>query len=148
MSRQGKFWEDVEKKGKKNNPDPVQIGEIVSLNPFVISFLGIEIGKKYGDTIYINHLILDENINLNKLSMDLQQNITDMSPKPWIAMETPHSDYTAYIWGTQKQFLIDFYDFFKAVHNRYILHEGDYVAVQKLGNNTYIVVEKVQKVDH
>ena len=33
-----------------------------------------------------------------------------------------------------------------SIHDRFILHIGDFVAVQKLGNNTYIVLEKLQKV--
>ena len=33
-----------------------------------------------------------------------------------------------------------------AVHKRFILQVGDYVAVQKLGNNTYLILEKVEKI--
>lgn len=149
MSRQGKFWEAVENKGKKNNPEPVQVGEIISLNPFVILFLGVEIGFSKGDTIYINHLILDENINLSpRGAVNDPQNITEMTPPPLIDHIVSRSDYTAKISGSQLNLLTQFYDWFKAVHNRYILNVGDFVAVQKLGNNTYIVTEKVQKIGY
>lgn len=149
MSRQGKFWEAVENKGKKNNPEPVQVGEITSLNPFVILFLGVEIGFSKGDTIYINHLILDENINLPpRGTVNDPQNITEMTPPPLIDHIVDHSDYTAKISGSQLDLLTQFYDWFKAVHDRYILHIGDFVAIQKLGNNTYIVTEKVQKIGY
>ena len=39
----------------------------------------------------------------------------------------------------------DITDWLTSIHERYILSIGDYVAVQMLGNNTYIVLEKVQK---
>lgn len=149
MSRQGKFWEAVEEKGKKNNPEPVQVGEIVSLNPFVILFLGVEIGFSKGDTIYINHLILDELINIPaRPNVGDLQNITEMTPPPLIAHIESEEDYQAHISGSQLDLLTQFYDWFKAVHDRYILHIGDFVAIQKLGNNTYIVTEKVQKIGY
>lgn len=146
MSNQGKFWRAVEEKGKKNNPNPVQVGEIVNLNPFTVLYQGVELSFQNGDTIFINSLILDENINLDVGSMDSAQNITSMTPPPWISQGTSESDYTAEISGTQKQFLTDFYNWTKSVHNRYILHIGDFVAVQKLGNNTYLILEKVQQI--
>ena len=85
---------------------------------------------------------LNENINLDIASMDSPQNI---DPALWKADNSPTP--TVSISGTQKQFLTDFYTWTKAVHDRYILHIGDYVAVQKLGNNSYLILEKVQKVE-
>lgn len=146
MSRNGNFWKAVQEKGKKDNPNPVQVGEIKSLAPFIILFQGVELSFQNGDTIFINSLILDENVNLDVSSMDSAQNITEMTPPPWISQGTSESTYTAKISGTQKQFLADFYNWAKSVHNRYILHIGDFVAVQKLGNNTYLILEKVQKI--
>ena len=46
----------------------------------------------------------------------------------------------------ENSILTDFYNWTKSVHDRFILHIGDYVAVQKLGNNTYLVLDKLQKV--
>lgn len=136
----GKFWKEVKNKAKGQNPSPVQIGTVTSKAPLLISFNGLEIGTQYGDTIYINHLLLDENINLDLASMDEPQNI---NPALWKADNTPTS--TVKISGTQKQFLTDFYNYFKQWQNRYIINIGDLVAVQKLGYNTYIILQKVQE---
>ena len=142
MSQAGKFWNTVKQQSKATNQNPVQVGTIKTLNPLSIQYQGIELSYENGDTIYINHLMLDENINLDVDSMDSPQNI---DPALWKADNTPTP--TVSISGTQKQFVIDFYNWTKAVHDRFILHIGDYVAVQKLGNNTYLVLEKVQKVE-
>ena len=148
MSGQGDFWKDVENKAKKTNPNPVSVGVVASLKPFSINYNGLELSYANGDTIFVNHLMLDDNINLNVGSMDSAQNINGMSPQPWIADSSPNADYTAEISGTQKQFVTDFYTWSKSVHDRFILHIGDYIAVQKLGNNTYIVLDKLQKVEN
>lgn len=142
MSQAGKFWNTVKQQSKSMNQSPVQVGTVKTLNPLLIQFQGIELSYSNGDTIYINHLMLDENINLDVASMDSPQNI---DPALWKADNSPTP--TVSISGTQKQFLTDFYTWTKAVHDRYILHIGDYVAVQKLGNNSYLILEKVQKVE-
>lgn len=139
---QGQFWQEVRKVAKAVNEAPVMVGQIITLTPFVIRFQGVDIGVSYGDTIYINTLLLDENINLDLASMDSPQNI---DPPLWKADNTPTGDVS--ISGSQKQFLTDFYNWTKAVHDRFILHTGDYVAVQRLGNNTYLILEKVGKIE-
>lgn len=139
MSRDGEQWQAVKKIAKKVMPNPVQIGWVKSLEPFVIQYQGLELSETNGDSIYINNLILDENIDLDLASMDNPQNI---NPALWKADNTPTG--TVEISGTQKQFLTDLYNWIKAVHNRFILHIGDYVAVQKLGKNTYLVLQKLQ----
>ncbi len=139
MSRDGEFWKTVRKQAKSVNPNPVQVGWIKSLEPLTIQYQGLELSTVNGDTIYINNLLLDENIELNLASMDEPQNI---NPALWKADNTPTG--TVEISGTQKQFVTDLYNWIKAVHNRYIIHIGDYVAVQRLGNNTYLILEKLQ----
>lgn len=148
MSGQGKFWKEVDRRAKNANFAPVSVGEVKSLKPFSIFYNGLELSYANGDTIFVNHLMLDDNINLDLSSMDSAQNISSMSPEPWIGNNSPNADYTAEISGTQKQFVTDFYTWSKSVHDRFILHIGDYVAVQKLGNNTYIVLDKLQKVEN
>ena len=139
MSRDGEFWKTVRKQAKSVNPNPVQVGWIKSLEPLTVQYQGLELSTVNGDTIYINNLLLDENIELDLASMDEPQNIT---PALWKADNTPTG--TVEISGTQKQFVTDLYNWIKAVHNRYIIHIGDYVAVQRLGNNTYLILEKLQ----
>lgn len=152
MSGQGKFWKAVEKKAKKNNPEAVSVGVVKSLSPFSISYNGLELSAEYGDTIYVNNLMLDENIDLNKVPLAEPQTLASIEPHYfWTGENSANTklqskSITATISGTQLQFLTDFYDWTKAVHDRYILHIGDYIAVQKLGHNTYIVLQKLQKV--
>ena len=139
MSRDGEFWKTVRKQAKSVNPNPVQVGWIKSLEPLTVQYQGLELSTVNGDTLYINNLLLDENIELDLASMDEPQNI---NPALWKADNTPTG--TVEISGTQKQFVTDLYNWIKAVHNRYIIHIGDYVAVQRLGNNTYLILEKLQ----
>ncbi len=148
MSGQGDFWKAVDKRAKKTNPNPVSVGVVKTLKPFSINYNGLELSYANGDTIFVNHLMLDDNINLDVSSMDSAQNIKGLNPQAWIGDNTPNADYTAEISGTQKQFVTDFYTWSKSVHDRFILHIGDYIAVQKLGNNTYIVLDKLQKVEN
>lgn len=141
MSQAGRFWKEVDKRSKAKNESPVQVGQITGIKPLVILFNGLELSYANGDTIFVNHLMLDDNINLNVASMDSAQNFTETTAYN-------SSSFTGKVSGTQKQFLTDFYNWTKAVHKRYILNIGDYVAVQKLGNNTYIVLDKLQKVEN
>lgn len=127
MSGQGKFWKAVEKKAIKNNPAMPSVGVIKSLSPFSIEYNGLELSAVYGDTIYINHLMLDEVISFTKA-----QKIT-------CSHGTITENHTNLINNEIEAWLV-------SIHDRFILHIGDYVAVQKLGNNTYIVLEKLQKV--
>lgn len=138
----GRFWQDVQKVSKSTNYAPVQVGQIASKKPLEISFNGLTLSKANGDKIYINSLLLDDNIDLDVSSMDNPQ---DISPALKDMQDRPTSQIT--IDGTQKTFLTDFYNFFKEFHKKYIIDIGDYVAVQKLGNNTYLVLEKVQVIE-
>lgn len=140
MSKTGDFWKQVKKTSKGQNESPVQVGTVTSKSPLSISFNGLDIGTQYGDTIYINHLLLDDNIELDLASMDEPQTI---NPALWQADNSPTSSVE--ISGTQKQFLTDFYNYFKQWQKRYIIEIGDFVAVQKLGYNTYIILQKVQQ---
>lgn len=148
MSQTGEFWQAIDARSKKTQNAVTSVGVVTSLKPLGIKYNGIDISVENGDTIFINNLMLDDNINLDLGSMDSPQNITSMDSPPWIALNVTSPDYTANISGTQKQFLTDFYNWTKSVHNRFILHIGDYIAVQKLGNNTYIVLDKLQKVEN
>ena len=85
MSRDGEFWSAV-RKIAKSYKNPVQVGQVISLEPFTIQFQGLELSAVNGDTIYINNLLLDANIELDLPSMDEPQNI---NPPLWKADNTP-----------------------------------------------------------
>lgn len=142
MSTAGKFWKQIQKQSKAQNPDMVALCQVKSVTPFVFDYKGIEISFANGDNIYIDPLMLQANINLDIASMNSAQNI---NPALWKADNTPTP--TVEISGTQKQFLTDFYNFYKTWQNTYILAIGDYVTVQKLGFNTYLVIRKVVQLE-
>lgn len=125
LSSEGKFWRDVDKRSKANNQSPVSVGEVLSVQPLSISYNGLTLSKANGDNIYVNNLILD-----------VKKTFTTANP-------ITCSDGT--ITENHTAIINDITGWLSSIHERFILSIGDYVAVQKLGNNTYIVLEKVQQ---
>lgn len=125
MSQAGKFWRDVDKRSKANNQSPVSVGVVLSVQPLSISYNGLTLSKANGDNIYVNNLLLDE-----------QKTFTT-------AQQITCSDGT--ITENHTAIINNITGWLSSIHKRYILDVGNYVAVQKLGNNTYIVLEKVQQ---
>lgn len=125
MSQAGKFWQQVDNRSKANNQSPVSVGEVLSVQPLSISYNGLTLSKANGDNIYVNNLLLDE-----------QKTFTT-------AQQITCSDGT--ITENHTDIINDITGWLSSIHKRYILDVGDYVAIQKLGNNTYIVLEKVQQ---
>lgn len=126
MSANGKFWQDVQKISKNTNYSPVQIGQIISKSPLSISFNGLTLSNSEGDKIYVNNLILDDIVSFD-------------TANPITCSQGSISENHTPIINAIISWISDF-------HQRFIIDIGDYVAVQKLGNNTYIVLEKVQNV--
>lgn len=125
MSQAGKFWQQVDKRSRENNQNPTSIGEVISIEPLSVSYNGIIISKANGDNVYVNNLLLDEQKTFTKA-----QPITCSDGK---------------ITENHTGIINDIKEWLSSIHKRFILDVGDYVAIQKLGNNTYIVLEKVQK---
>lgn len=122
------------------------VGIVRSLKPLTVRFREIDFSIE-NDTLYCNELLLDENINLDvDGAMAGVQNLQSVTPNPWIALNTPNADFTANISGTIPDFIKQFYEYFKQWHNRFILHVGDLVAVQKIGENKIIVLSKITMV--
>lgn len=125
MSRDGEFWKTVRKQAKSVNPNPVQVGWIKSLEPLTVQYQGLELSTVNGDTIYINNLLLDAPIEFTPAQPitcsngSITENHTDIINK-------------------------EIEEWIMAIHKRFILSIGDYVAVQRLGNNTYLILEKLQ----
>lgn len=122
----------------------VNVGVVKSLEPLTVTFLKVDFSTA-DDTLYCNSLLLDKNINLDvDAAMSGTQNITNMTPPPLISTSPQSSsNYTAKISGTIPDFIKEFYNYFKAWHNRFILHVGDFVAVQKVGENKILIVSKI-----
>ena len=129
MSQTGKFWQAVDARSKKTQNAVTSVGVVTSLNPFGIKYNGIDISAENGDTIFVNNLMLDDVISFTEA-----QAIT-------CSHGTITENHTNIINNEIESWLV-------SVHDRFILHIGDYIAVQKLGNNTYIVLEKLQKVEN
>jgi hypothetical protein len=121
----------------------VNVGVVKSLSPLTVTFMKVDFSTA-NDTLYCNSLLLDENINLDvETELAKAQNITEMKSPPLITVTQSSSEYTAKISGSIPNFIKDFYNYFKAWHNRFILHVGDFVAVQKVGENKILVVSKI-----
>jgi hypothetical protein len=129
MSQTGKFWQAVDKRSKKTQNAVTSVGVVTSLKPFGIKYNGIDISVENGDTIFVNNLMLDDVVSF-----------TEAQPITCSHGEITEN-HTDIINNEIESWLV-------SVHNRFILHIGDYIAVQKLGNNTYIVLEKLQKVEN
>jgi hypothetical protein len=129
MSQTGKFWQAVDARSKKTQNAVTSVGVVTSLSPFGIKYNGIDISAENGDTIFVNNLLLDEVISFTEA-----QPIT-------CSHGTITENHTDIINNEIESWLV-------SVHDRFILHIGDYIAVQKLGNNTYIVLDKLQKVEN
>ena len=127
MSGQGKFWENVQKKAKKVDLNPVSVGTVKSLKPLVILYNGLELSYANGDTIFVNNMMLDDVIEFTAA-----QKIT-------CSNGTITENHTDLLNNEIEAWLV-------SIHNRYILHIGDFIAVQKLRNNTYVILDKLQKV--
>ena len=127
MSQMGKFWKDVDTRAKRVNQSPVQIAQVLSIKPFSVQFSGVELNVANGDTIYINNLLLDSPISFTEAQPIQCSNgsITE--------------NHTDIINGELEAWLM-------AIHKRFILQVGDYVGIQKLGNNTYLILEKLEKI--
>lgn len=122
----------------------VNVGVVKSLHPLTVTYLKVDFSTA-DDTLYCNNLLLDENINLDvDAAMSGTQNITEMTPPPVINLNPQtSSNYNAKISGTIPDFIKQFYNYFKAWHDRFILHVGDLVAVQKVGENKILIVSKI-----
>ena len=147
----GKNWgtalaQIIKKEVRNSQMPPVRMAVVTKLKPFSLMYNEVEFSADR-DFIYINNLLLDENVNLDvDAAMAGIQNIKGVNPQPWISLNTPNADYTAKIEGTIPDFIKSFYNYFKEWHNRYILHVGDMVAIQKIGENKIIVLSKLQRV--
>lgn len=122
------------------------VGIVRSLKPLTVRFREIDFSIE-NDTLYCNELLLDENINLDvDGAMAGTQTLKGVNPQPWISLNTPNADFTTQIEGTIPDFIKEFYNYFKQWHNRFILHVGDLVAVQKIGENKIIILSKISMV--
>lgn len=147
----GKDWGDVlfnvigdQIRAQMARQGYVNVGVVKSLNPLTVTYLKVDFSTA-DDTLYCNSLLLDENINLDvDAAMTAAQNIKEMTPPPLISLNPQtSSEYTAKISGSIPDFIKDFYNYFKAWHNRFILHVGDLVAIQKVGENKILIVSKI-----
>lgn len=122
----------------------VNVGVVKSLQPLTVTYLKVDFSTA-DDTLYCPDLFLDENINLDvDGAMSGTQQIKQMTPPPVINLNPQtSSDYTAHISGTIPDFIKTFYNYFKAWHNRFILHVGDFVAIQKVGENKILIISKL-----
>lgn len=137
----------IKKEARKSQMTPVRMAIVTKLKPFSLLYNDVEFSADR-DYIYMNNLLLDENINLDvDGAMAGTQTFDQITPPPVInLMPQTSSTYTGTISGTIPDFIKEFYNWFKSWHNRYILHVGDMVAIQKIGDNKIIVLCKLQRI--
>ena len=114
----------------------IKICTVKSINPFIFTYKGVEIGTKLNDTVYIHPLLTSALIEQDKETIKENQNFKNTT-----AYNSPN--FTGVIEGTIPNFLIEFYEFYKNWQSTYILNPNDLIAVYELGNNQYLVLSKV-----
>lgn len=120
----------------KLNFKGVIICTVKSVNPFIFTYKGIDIGTKLEDTIYVHPLLTASLIGFDKEIVKQAQNFKNTT-----AYNSPN--FTGLIEGSLPEFLINFYEFYKNWQSIYILNPNDLIAVYELGNNCYLVLCKV-----
>lgn len=137
----------IKKEVRKSQMQPVRMAIVTKLKPLTLIYNEVEFSADR-DFIYMNNLLIDENINLDvDGAMAETQTFDQINPPPLISTKPQTSStYTGTISGTIPDFIKEFYNWFKAWHNRYILHVGDMVAIQKIGENKIIVLCKLQRI--
>lgn len=111
---------------------------VKSIKPFVFTYNGVDLGEQFGDTVFVHPLMVGEKINLDEEDLYKTQDFQNST-----AYKSP--EFTASIKGTLPDFIKDFYLFYKNWQAVYLLNIGDLIAVYELGNNNYVVLQKVAK---
>ena len=120
----------------KLNFKGVIICTVKSVNPFIFTYKGIDIGTKLEDTIYVHPLLTASLIGFDKEIVKQEKKYKNTT-----AYNSPN--FTGLIEGSLPEFLINFYEFYKNWQSIYILNPNDLIAVYELGNNCYLVLCKV-----
>lgn len=136
----------VKNEVKRSQMPPVRMAVVTKLKPFTLVYNEVEFSADR-DYIYMNNLLLDENINLDvDGAMAGVQNLSEVTPPLHNTPTSTVAAFSAIIAGTIPDFIKSFYNWFKSWHNRYILHVGDMLAIQKIGENKIIVLCKLQRI--
>lgn len=130
---------------KKNKGDTPDIGVIISVYPLTINYKGVNFTSTT-DIIYCNSLLLEPNVVLPIETIVDPQNFGAVTPPLHNTPVTTVNAFTATINGTIPDFIKAGYDWWKAWHDRFILHAGDYVICQRIGAKKILVMNKVNKI--
>lgn len=114
----------------------LKICTVKSLNPFIFTYNGVDLGTQEGDTVYIHPLALAPLINEDENLLLEIQNFESST-----AYNSP--SFTAKITGTIPDFIKNFYLFYKNWCSIYALNVGDSIAVYELFDNSFLVLQKV-----
>lgn len=114
----------------------LKICTVKSVNPFIFIAEGVELGTTFGDTVYVHPLFLADLINFDENTLSEIQNF-----KSTTAYESPN--FTGMIEGTIPEFIKNFYLFYKEKEKIYRLKAGDLIAMYELGENSYLILQKV-----
>ncbi len=132
----GEILDTLSDYADKLNFRGIKICTVISTNPLIFEYNGVEIGTKYEDTVYIHPLLTSPLIELDVETLKEPQQFTNTT-----AYNSPN--FTGVIEGTLPDFLVNFYEFYKNWQSVYILNPNDLIAVYELGNSCYLVLSKV-----
>lgn len=138
-----KYWagdiiQSIEDSYKKRNYKGLIICSVKSVNPFVFTYRGVDIGTSNGDIVFVHPLMVGTLIDQNENELLTIQSFIESS-----AYKSPQ--FVAKIEGSIPNFIKDFYLFYKNWQSNYLLNIGDLIAVYELEDNSYLVLQKIDK---
>jgi len=128
----------IENAAENKNINGFKLCSVKSIKPFIFTYNGVDLGEQLGDTVFVHPLMVSEKINLDKEDLYKIQDFQNST-----AYKSP--EFKASIKGSLPDFIKDFYLFYEKWQSTYLLNVGDLVAVYELGNNNYVVLQKVAK---
>ncbi len=114
----------------------IKICRVKSVNPRIFTYNDVDMGTTFGDIVYIHPLFLSEPIEYDENLLSQIQNFNQTT-----AYNSPN--FQGVIEGSIPEFIKNFYLFYKAKESIYLIKEGDLLAIYELGENSYLVLQKV-----
>ena len=128
----------VEDAVENKNLNGFKVCTVKAIKPLVLTYDGVDIGTTEGDTVFVHPLMVQEPINQEIEGLFNIQNFKNST-----AYNSPQ--FQASIEGELPDFIKEFYLFYKNWQGIYLLNVGDMVAVYELGDNNYLVLQKVSQ---
>ena len=138
-----KYWasniiNSLEDAVDNKNLNGFKVCTVKTIKPLVLTYNGVDIGTTEGDTVFVHPLMVQDLINQETEGLFNIQNFKNST-----AYNSPQ--FQASIEGELPNFIKEFYLFYKKWQGIYLLNVGDLVAVYELGDNNYLILQKVSQ---